>query len=169
MIGKSFLGESLNFLIGKLKLSYRRIFPITGESLAAVRRELRRGDLFGIFIAEYAMKPRFFWIILFLCWCIFACFWKTNPMGLSFYCLLMQGWRFASTLPCQKYGNSRGSRRLFVSESARELCHFRWEVGAFIGAAGCDEGISEWSCAEMIRFQAGGWCVHWCGWLRWSY
>ena len=34
MIGKSFLGESLNFPIGKLKLSYRRIFPITGESLA---------------------------------------------------------------------------------------------------------------------------------------
>ena len=32
MIGKSFLGESLNFLIGKLKLSYRRIFPIIGES-----------------------------------------------------------------------------------------------------------------------------------------
>ncbi len=60
MIGKSFLGESLNFLIGKLKLSYRRIFPIIGDSLAEVRSGLRRGGLFGIFIAEYAMKPRFF-------------------------------------------------------------------------------------------------------------
>ena len=59
MIGKSFLGESLNFPIGKLKLSYRRIFPITGESLAEVSSGLRRGGLFGIFIAEYAMKPRF--------------------------------------------------------------------------------------------------------------
>ena len=57
MIGKSFLGESLNFLIGKLKLSYKRIFPIIGESLAEVRSGLRRGGLFGIFIAEYAMKP----------------------------------------------------------------------------------------------------------------
>ena len=28
-----------------------------------------------------------------------------------------------------------------MSESVRELCHFRWEVGAFIGAAGCDEGM----------------------------
>ena len=60
MIGKSFLGESLNFLIGKLKLSYRRVFSIIGESLARVRRELRWGGLFGIFIAEYAMKSRFF-------------------------------------------------------------------------------------------------------------
>ena len=60
MIGESFLGESLNFLIGKLKLSYRRIFPIIGESLAEVRREFRRGGLVGIFIAEYAMKPPFF-------------------------------------------------------------------------------------------------------------
>ncbi len=42
MIGKIVLGESLNFLIGKLKLSYRRVFPIIGESLAEVRRELRR-------------------------------------------------------------------------------------------------------------------------------
>ena len=60
MIGKSFLGESLKFLIGKLKLSYRRIFPIIGESLAEERSGLRRGGLFGVFIAEYAMKPRFF-------------------------------------------------------------------------------------------------------------
>ena len=59
MIGKSFLGESLNFLIGKLKLSYRRVFSIIGESLAEVSSELRRGGLFGIFIAEYAMKSRF--------------------------------------------------------------------------------------------------------------
>ena len=60
MIGKSFLGESLHFLIGKLKLSYKRIFLIIGESLAEVCRGLRRGGLVGIFIAEYAMKPRFF-------------------------------------------------------------------------------------------------------------
>ena len=32
MIGKIVLGESLKFLIGKLKLSYKRIFPIIGES-----------------------------------------------------------------------------------------------------------------------------------------
>ena len=60
MIGKSFLGESLNFLIGKLKMSYRRVFSIIGESLAEVSSGLRRGGLFGIFIAEYAMKSRFF-------------------------------------------------------------------------------------------------------------
>ena len=59
MIGKSFLGESLNFLIGKLKLSYKRIFPIIGESLAEVRSGLRRGGLVGIFIAGYAMKSLF--------------------------------------------------------------------------------------------------------------
>ena len=60
MIEKSFLGESLNFLIGKLKLSYKRIFPIIGESLAEVRSGLRRGGLVGIFIAGYAMKPPLF-------------------------------------------------------------------------------------------------------------
>ena len=43
MIGKSFLGESLNFLIGKLKLSYRRIFSIIGESFVRVRRRVDRG------------------------------------------------------------------------------------------------------------------------------
>ena len=42
MIGKSFLGESLKFLIGKLKLSYRRVFSIIGESLARVRRRVDR-------------------------------------------------------------------------------------------------------------------------------
>ena len=60
MIGKIVLGESLKRVIGELKLSYRKIFPIIGESLAEVRRELWRGGLFGIFIAEYAMKPLFF-------------------------------------------------------------------------------------------------------------
>ena len=30
---------------------------------------------------------------------------------------------------------------LLAGESARGLCDFRWEVGAFIGAAGCDEGM----------------------------
>ena len=60
MIGKSFLGESLNFLIGELKLSYRRVFSIIGESLAAMRSELRRGGWDWIFIAESAIKSRFF-------------------------------------------------------------------------------------------------------------
>ena len=45
MIVKIVLGESLNCLIGELKLSYRRIFRIIGESLAEVRRVLRRGGL----------------------------------------------------------------------------------------------------------------------------
>ena len=52
--------EPQNFPIRDEKLSYKRIFPIIGDSLAKVCRELRRGGLFGIFIAEYAMKPRFF-------------------------------------------------------------------------------------------------------------
>ena len=60
MIGKIVLGESLKRVIGELKLSLKRNFPIIGESLAEVRSGLRRGGLFGIFIAEYAMKPRFF-------------------------------------------------------------------------------------------------------------
>ena len=50
MIGKIVLGESLKRVIGELKLSYRRIFPIIGESLSAVRRGLRRGGLFCFFI-----------------------------------------------------------------------------------------------------------------------
>ena len=70
MIGESFLGESLNFLISKLKLSYRRVFSIIGDSLAEVRSGLRRGGLFGIFIAEYAMKPPFFALFSFFA-CIF--------------------------------------------------------------------------------------------------
>ena len=40
-------------------MSYKRIFPIIGESLAEVSSGLWRGGLFGIFIAEYAMKSRF--------------------------------------------------------------------------------------------------------------
>ena len=48
MIVKIVLGESLNCLIGELKLSYRRIFRIIGESLAAVRSVLRRGGLDGV-------------------------------------------------------------------------------------------------------------------------
>ena len=60
MIVKSFLGESLKSLIGELKLSYKRISTIIGESLAEVRSGLWRGGLFGVFIAEYAMKPPFF-------------------------------------------------------------------------------------------------------------
>ena len=64
MIGKIVLGESLKSLIGELKLSYRRISTIIGESLAAVRSELRLGGLVGFFIAEDAMKPRFFELFL---------------------------------------------------------------------------------------------------------
>ena len=60
MIGKIVLGESWNFLIGKLKLSYRKVSTIIGESLAAMRSELRRGCWDWIFIAESAIKSRFF-------------------------------------------------------------------------------------------------------------
>ncbi len=60
MIGKIVLGESLNGLIGELKLSYRKVSTIIGESLARVRSGLRRGCWAGIFIAEYAIKSRFF-------------------------------------------------------------------------------------------------------------
>jgi len=45
MIVKIVLGESLNCLIGELKLSYRRIFRIIGESFAEVRSALQRGGL----------------------------------------------------------------------------------------------------------------------------
>ena len=45
MIRKIVLGESLNCLIGELKLSYRRIFRIIGESFAEVRSALQRGGL----------------------------------------------------------------------------------------------------------------------------
>ena len=48
MIVKIVLGESLKSLIGELKLSYKRIFRIIGESLAAVRSVLRRGGLGGV-------------------------------------------------------------------------------------------------------------------------
>ena len=49
MIGKIVLGESLKSLIGELKLSYRKVSTIIGESLAAVRSELRLGGLVGFF------------------------------------------------------------------------------------------------------------------------
>ena len=65
MIGKIVLGESLKRVIGELKLSYRRISTIIGESLAAMRSELRRGGWDWIFIAEYAIKSRFFALFLF--------------------------------------------------------------------------------------------------------
>ena len=48
MIVKIVLGESLKSLIGKLKLSYKKVSTIIGESLAAVRSVLRRGGLGGI-------------------------------------------------------------------------------------------------------------------------
>ena len=64
MIVKIVLGESLKSLIGELKLSYRKVSTIIGESLAAVRSELRLGGLVGFFIAESAMKPLFFELFL---------------------------------------------------------------------------------------------------------
>ena len=85
MIEKIVLGESLNFLIGKLKLSYKRIFPIIGESLAEVRSGLRRGGLFGIFIAEYAMKAPFFlnnFIFVLMHFCVFL---KDQPYGVVIF------------------------------------------------------------------------------------
>ena len=85
MIGKSFLGESLNFLIGKLKLSYKRIFPIIGESLAEVRRELWRGGLFGIFIAEYAMNPPFFLNNFIFVLMHFRVFLRDQPYGVVIF------------------------------------------------------------------------------------
>ena len=92
MIGKSFLGESLNFLIGKLKLSYRRIFPIIGGSLAEVRSGLRRGGLVGIFIAGYAMKPPSFLNNFIFVLMHFRVFLKDQPYGVViFTCLLRQG------------------------------------------------------------------------------
>ena len=60
MIVKIVLGESLKCLIGELKLSYRRIFRIIGESLAEVRSVLRWGGLGGVFFHKSAMKPPFF-------------------------------------------------------------------------------------------------------------
>jgi len=43
MIVKIVLGKSLKCLIGELKLSYRRVSTIIGESLARVRRWVNRG------------------------------------------------------------------------------------------------------------------------------
>ena len=68
MIGKSFLGESLNFLIGELKLSYKKVSTFIGDSLARVRRWVNRGAEMGgsgcirrcCFVAESSMKPCFF-------------------------------------------------------------------------------------------------------------
>ena len=45
MIVKIVLGESLKSLIGKLKLSYKKVSTIIVESLAAVRGALQRGGL----------------------------------------------------------------------------------------------------------------------------
>ncbi len=48
MIVKIVLGESLNCLIGELKLSYKKVSTIIVESLAAVRDAVRRGGLGGV-------------------------------------------------------------------------------------------------------------------------
>ena len=45
MIVKIVLGESLKSLIGKLKLSYKKVSTIIGESFAEVRSALQRGGL----------------------------------------------------------------------------------------------------------------------------
>ena len=85
MIGKIVLGESLKFLIGQLKLSYRRIFPITSESLAEVRSGLWRGGLVGIFIAEYAMKSRFFLNNFIFVLMHFRVFLRDQPYGVVIF------------------------------------------------------------------------------------
>ena len=41
---------------------------------------------------------------------------------------------------------------LLAGESARGLCDFRWEVGAFIGAAGCDGVIGGRDCMVFCGF-----------------
>ena len=79
MIGKSFLGESWKFLIGKLKLSYRKVSTIIGESLAAMRSGLRRGGWDWIFIAEYAMKSRFFALFFVFVSIHFRVYFKDQP------------------------------------------------------------------------------------------
>ncbi|WP_303763606.1 hypothetical protein [Alloprevotella tannerae] len=99
MIGESFLGESLNFLIGKLKLSYKRIFPIIGESLAEVSSGLWRGGLVGIFIAGYAMKPPSFLNNFIFVLMHFRVFLKDQPYGVVIFSGL-RGRVDASRQPC---------------------------------------------------------------------
>ena len=60
MIVKIVLGESLNCLIGELKLSYKKVSTIIVESLAEVRSAVRRGGLGGVFFHKSAMKAPFF-------------------------------------------------------------------------------------------------------------
>ena len=69
-----------------------RIFPIIGESLAEVSRGLWRGGLFGIFIAEYAMKPPSFLNNFIFVLMHFRVFLRDQPYGVViFTCLLRQG------------------------------------------------------------------------------
>ena len=65
---KIVLGESLKFLIGELKLSYRKVSTIIGESLAAMRRWA------VLFVAESSMKPCFFELFLrfYITFCVFS-------------------------------------------------------------------------------------------------
>ena len=126
MIGKSFLGESLNFLIGKLKLSYRRIFPITGESLAEVSSGLRRGGLFGIFIAEYAMKPRFFLNNFVFVLMHLRVFLRDQPYGV----VIFTGLRGSVDALRQHCPTKRLTPMgLSAGENARGLCDFKREIG----------------------------------------
>ena len=100
MIVKIVLGESLNCLIRELKLSYRRIFRIIGESLAAVRGMLRRGGLGGVLSINLRWNRRFSRFFRF-CIDTFLRDFERPTLGVIIL-LLMQGWRFASTLPCQE-------------------------------------------------------------------
>ena len=126
MIGKSFLGESWNDLIGKLKLSYRRIFPIIGESLAEVSSGLWRGGLFGVFIAEYAMKSRFFLNNFIFVLIHFRVFMKDQPYGVVIF---IACWCRVDAMrqPCPtKRLTPMG---LSAGENARGLCDFRRNIG----------------------------------------
>ena len=82
MIGKIVLGESWKSLIGELKLSYKRISTIIGDSLARVWRQVDRGAETGgsgcvrrcCFVAESSMKPCFlnFSSVFRLLFCVFS-------------------------------------------------------------------------------------------------
>ena len=91
MIGESFLGESLNFLIGKLKLSYKRIFPIIGESLAEVSSGLWRGGLVGIFYSRICDETAVFLNNFIFVLMHFRVFLKDQPYGVGILLLADAG------------------------------------------------------------------------------
>ena len=124
MIGKSFLGESWNDLIGELKLSYKKVSTFIGDSLARVRRWVNRGAEMGgsgcirrcCFVAESSMKPCFLNISsVFTLLFAHSCKSMRRPLlikrrvferptlwGCHWILDSWQRWRYASTLPCQK-------------------------------------------------------------------